>query len=230
MSFSSTNISANAYGAVVSNSYGSFSLYGLYQAGPAYMSAVASVGYASSNFDRNLYNLGLNLATDSGLDGWILAGRFEAGYSFGLGATGASLTPFVAFQPTQLWLGSGSEMFSLGAGISYQSTAIAALPLYVGFQLDGVWTAPNGQQIAPYLRAAWMHDFSPDRDVPRSFAELPTFSFSGTSIPTVSNAADLHAGLQFLASPTTTLSASFDAQIAEGYSTFGATGSFRVRW
>ncbi len=214
---------------MVSNSYGSFSLYGLYQAGPAYMSAVASVGYASSNFDRNLYNLGLNLATDSGLDGWILAGRFEAGYSFGLGATGASLTPFVAFQPTQLWLGSGSEMFSLGAGISYQSTAIAALPLYVAFS----WTASGRRPMASRSRLICGQrgcTTSAGRDVPRSFAELPTFSFSGTSIPTVSNAADLHAGLQFLASPTTTLSASFDAQIAEGYSTFAPTGSLRVRW
>ncbi|MEW6256248.1 MAG: hypothetical protein AB1592_09840, partial [Pseudomonadota bacterium] len=76
----------------------------------------------------------------------------------------------------------------------------------------------------------WMHDFSPNRDVPRSFAELPNLTFSGTAIPTVSNALDLHAGLQFLASQNTLLSASFDAQISESYSTVGASASLRVRW
>ncbi|MEW6257537.1 MAG: hypothetical protein AB1592_16405, partial [Pseudomonadota bacterium] len=76
----------------------------------------------------------------------------------------------------------------------------------------------------------WMHDFSPNRDVPRSFAELPNLTFSGTAIPTVSNALDLHAGLQVAANPTTTLSASLDAQIAEAYSTFGASAAVRVRW
>ncbi|MCP6151555.1 autotransporter outer membrane beta-barrel domain-containing protein, partial [Klebsiella pneumoniae] len=76
---------------------------------------------------------------------------------------------------------------------------ITALPTYLGVQFDGQWVAADGRRYAPYLRAAWMHDFSPNRDVPRSFAELPQFSFSSTAIPTVSDALDLHAGLQFLA-------------------------------
>ena len=230
LSFSTSGLAANAYGAEETTSYGSFSLYGLYEAGPAYVSAIVTAGYGSANLSRNLYNLGLNLATESGLDGWILGGRIEAGYSFPLGQTGASLTPFVAFQPIQLWLGSGSEMFTLGPGLQYDATAITALPLYLGVQLDGLWTANNGQRVAPYLRAAWMHDFNPNRDVPRSFAELPGLSFSGTAIPTVSNALDLHAGLQFAANPTTTLSAGLDAQIAQPYSTFGASAAIRVRW
>ena len=230
LSFSTSGLAANAYGADVSTSYGSLSLYGLYEAGPAYVSAIATVGYGSANFSRNLYNLGLNLATDSGLDGWILGGRIEAGYSFALGNTGANLTPFVAFQPIQLWLGSGSEEFNLGPGIQYEATSITALPLYLGVQIDGIWMASNGQRVAPYLRAAWMHDFSPDRDIPRSFAELPNLTFSGTPIPTISNALDLHAGLQFLAGPNTALSASLDAQVSESYSTLGASASFRVRW
>jgi outer membrane autotransporter protein len=121
-------------------------------------------------------------------------------------------------------------MFTLGRGLSYDSTTITALPLYVGFQLDGRWTTSGGQQVAPYLRAAWMHDFSPNRDVPRSFAELPGLALSGSAIPTVSNAADLHAGLQFLAGPNMALSAGFDALLAESYSTVGASASFRVRW
>ncbi|OYZ97750.1 MAG: hypothetical protein B7X99_13520, partial [Rhizobiales bacterium 17-65-6] len=231
LNFSTSGLSDSAYGATVDSSFGSFSLYGLHQWGPAYVSAIVTAGYGSANFNRNLYNLGLNLATDSGFDSTLLGGRIEAGYSFALGGSGASLTPFIAFQPTTLWLGSGSEQFgTLGAGLSYDATTITALPLYLGVQVDGIWTAANGQRYAPYLRAAWMHDFSPARNVPRSFAELPGLSFTGSALPTVSNAADLHAGLQFLAGPNMALSAGLDAQIAESYSTVGASASFRVRW
>ena len=229
VNFSTTNVWADDYGASVSTSYGGFSVYGLHQWGPAYVSAIATVGYGSANFDRNLYNLGLNLATSSGLDGMVAGGRIEVGYSFALGG-GAQVTPFLAFQPTQLWLGSGSEVFSLGRGLTYDSTSVTALPLYVGLQWDGIFDLGNGQRFAPYLRAAWMHDFSPGRGVSRSFAELPGLSFSGSPIPTVSDAADLHAGLQFAAGANTVLSAGFDAQLADGYSTIGVSGSFRVRW
>ncbi len=161
----------------------------------------------------------------------MFGGRIEAGYSLPLWSSGASLTPFVAFQPMGLWLGSGAETFvGLGPGLSYQSTTITALPLYLGIQLDGMWSGSDGRSYAPFLRAAWMHDFSPNRDVPRAFAELPSISFSSNALPTVSNAADIHAGIQFMAGPNVSLSASFDAQLADSYSTVGASAALRIRW
>jgi outer membrane autotransporter protein len=231
VNYSETDLSANAYGATTTTGYGGVSLYGLYRMGPAYVSAIATLGYGSSNFDRNLHGLGLNLATSSGFDGTVFGGRIEAGYSVPLDAIGTRLTPFAAFQPMGLRLGSGSERFGLlGPGFSYDSTTITALPIYLGVQLDAVWAAGNGTSYAPFLRAAWMHDFSPNRDVPRSFAELPNFSFSASAIPTVSDAVDIHAGIQFAAGPNVSLSAGLDAQLAASYSTIGASAALRVRW
>ncbi|OYX13679.1 MAG: hypothetical protein B7Z15_06425 [Rhizobiales bacterium 32-66-8] len=229
--FSTSQMQADGASAQAVSSFGSFSLYGVYEAGPAYVSAIAMAGYGSSNFDRDLSGLGLTFTTDTGLDGWILGGRIEAGYGFALGASGATLTPFAAFQPLGLRLGSGREGFgSLGAGLSYGGDTVTAMPLYLGLQLDGIWSASDGRTYAPFLRAAWMHDFSPSRDVSRSFAELPEFTFSGTDIPTVADALDLHAGIRFSAGPGLTLSAGIDAQLGDGYSTLGATGALRVRW
>jgi outer membrane autotransporter protein len=231
VNYSDGDLSASAIGASSTTSYGGASIYGLYQMGPAYISAIATLGYGSSNFDRNLYGLGLNLATSSGLDGTTFGGRIEMGYSLPLGSSGTSLTPFAAFQPMGLWLGPGSESFgSLGPGFSYAATTITALPIYLGAQIDGNWKGRNGTSYAPFLRAAWMHDFSPNRDVRRSFAELPDISFSSSAIPVVSNAADIHAGIQFASGANVTLSASLDAQLADGYSTIGASAALRVRW
>ncbi|WAC26632.1 autotransporter outer membrane beta-barrel domain-containing protein [Ancylobacter sp. SL191] len=229
--FSSTNLSADEYGASTSTAYGGFSAYGVYEMGQAYISAIATLGYGSADFERNLYGLGLNLATDADLDGTLLGGRVEVGYSFALGDTGATLTPFAAFQPMQLWLGSGTESFgALGAGLTYHDSTITALPVYLGVQFDSLWHGKDGTTYAPFVRAAWMHDFSPDRNVSRSFAEAPDLTFSGTPIPVVSDALDLHAGLKVNLGGNMSFSAGFDAQIGDGYSVLGASGSLRLRW
>lgn len=229
--FATTDLSASEYGAGTSTNYGGLSTYGVYQDGAAYLSAIATLGYGRADFDRNLYGLGLDLATSGERDGTLLGGRIEVGYGFALGDTNATLTPFAAFQPTQLWLGSDTESFgSLGEGLTYHSGTITALPTYLGVQFDGLWQGKDGTTYAPFLRAAWMHDFSPDRNVSRSFAEAPGYSFSGSPIPVVSDALDLHAGLEVNIGGAMTFSASFDAQIAEGYSVLGAGGSIRVRW
>jgi outer membrane autotransporter protein len=229
--FSATDLSADEYGAGTSTNYGGFSAYGVYANEAAYISAIATLGYGRADFDRNLYGLGLNLATDAELDGTLLGGRVEIGYGFALGDTGATLTPFAAFQPMQLWLGSDTESFgSLGAGLTYHASTITALPVYLGVQLDGLFQGKDGTTYAPFLRAAWMHDFSPDRDVSRNFAEAPDLAFAGTPIPVVSDALDLHAGLQVNIGGNMSISAGFDAQIADEYSILGASGSLRLRW
>ncbi|OYX15908.1 MAG: hypothetical protein B7Z07_03580 [Sphingomonadales bacterium 32-67-7] len=192
---------------------------------------MATLGYGHSTFDRNLYRLGLNLATSAGFDGTVLGGRIEAGYTLPIPGTVASLTPFLAFQPMQLWQGAATESFgTLGNGLTYDATSITALPTYLGLQLDGTVAGPGGLKMATFLRAAWMHDFSPDREVPRSFAELPNWSFASTPLATVTDAADLQAGLRFSTSPNLSFAATLDAQLAPGYSTVGASATLRVTW
>ncbi len=69
-----------------------------------------------------------------------------------------------------------------------------ALSAYLGAQLDGRFALPNGTVLAPFLRLPWMHDFLPDRNVPRYFSALPEDVFSGMGTPSVANAAVIHIG------------------------------------
>ncbi len=110
-SFSRSELDNDGYNASTATNYGALSLYGLYQAGPAYVSAITTLGYGRTSFDRNLQGLGLNLSTSVDLDGTLFGGRVEAGYRMPVGKTVANVTPFAAFQPVTLWLGSGSESF-----------------------------------------------------------------------------------------------------------------------
>jgi outer membrane autotransporter protein len=84
--------------------------------------------------------------------------------------------------------------------------------------------------LSPFVRLAWMHDFRPDRTVPRSFSSDPDFGFSGTGTPIVANAAVLHLGTAYAMSSRITLTASIDSQLSPSFTSVGATGSFVYRW
>jgi outer membrane autotransporter protein len=161
----------------------------------------------------------------------MLAGRVEAGYRLRLGQTGAHVTPFIAIQPMQLWQGGGVESVTgFGNALTYQQTSITALPLYLGAQLDGQFTLGSGAVLSPFLRLAWMHDFLPDWEVPRSFSADPSFVFTGTGTPTVENAAVLHLGTEYALGQHSSLAATVDSQVSPSFTSIGATGSFIYRW
>jgi hypothetical protein len=127
------------------------------------------------------------------------------------------------------WQGGATEDFgSLGHGLTFAPSGITALPTFLGAQVDAEWKPPENVVFNPFVRLAWMHDFLPNRDVTRSFAELPGLSFSSTGTPTVSNAAALRAGMQYKLGERVSLSASVETELSASYRSFG--GSFGLQW
>jgi outer membrane autotransporter protein len=207
------------------------SLYGVGRIGNAYASAIAYGGTGSLNYGRSLNALGLGLSSSEKFRTWTAGGRLETGYTLPIGTTGMHATPFFAVEPMQVHLGAASESFgALGAGLRYHATDVVAVPISLGVQLDATWTAPSGLTLAPFMRLAWMHDFMPDRNVPRSFAELPGLTLDGTTLPTVSDAAVIHVGTQYSLGKNLSLQASLDSQMSSAYKSIGGTLNFRYSW
>jgi outer membrane autotransporter protein len=207
------------------------SLYGLAPIGKAYVSGILYGGGGSTTFNHSLSALAIPEAPSVALSNVMLGIRVEAGYKLRLAQTPAHVTPFVAIQPMQLWQGSGTESLAgFGSTLTYRQTSITALPLFLGAQLDGQFVLSNGAVLSPFVRLAWMHDFRPDRTVPRSFSSDPDFGFSGTGTPIVANAAVLHLGTAYAISSRITLTASIDSQLSPSFTSVGATGSFVYRW
>jgi outer membrane autotransporter protein len=216
----SASVNATNYGA---------SVYGVGRIGAGYVSALGYLGGNSSGFDRNLYALGFNLASSVRFGSTVAAGRIEGGYSFPIADTGANVTPYVALQPMQVWQGSASESFgSQGNGLRYGASGITALPAYLGVQFDAKWQPRPDMVFTPFVRLAWMHDFLPNREVSRSFAELPGASFTSTGNPVVSNAAVIRAGTQYKLGKQVSLFASLETQLSGSVNTIG--GSFGLQW
>src|SRR5262249_39672485 len=146
-----------------------------------------------------------------------VGGRFEAGYRFDFG-TGAGITPFAAFEPLQIRQNGAKEAFvGYGPGLTYRATDITSLPSYLSVKFDGSVTWSDDTVMAPFVRLAWMHDALPQRNVPRSFAELPFETFNTSTVPTVANAAVIRLGADCRISENIQLTASFDTQLSGSY-------------
>ena len=209
------------------------SVYSVAMLGDAYLSGIGYVGGNGAGFASNLYSLGLNLQASTRFNGVVTAGRFEAGQSFDLGDTGARITPYAAIQPMQIWQGGATENFGFGGGIRFANANIPSLPMNLGIQLSGSWTPMGGEEgetLEPFLRLAWMHDFLPNRQISRSFIELPGASFTSSGGWNVSDAALVRAGIHYQVSKSVSLFGSVESQLSSNYRSIGGTAGIRYQW
>ncbi len=149
------------YNASTATNYGALSLYGLYQAGPAYVSAITTPVMAAPASTATFRSRSEPLHLRGARRDSLLRRTVEAGYRMPVGKTVANVTPFAAFQPvTTLWLVPAPRASGTGFGAQLRRfDRERAAPLYLGLQLDGRWTDGSGAVYMPFLRAAWMHDF-----------------------------------------------------------------------
>ena len=111
-----------------------------------------------------------------------MGGRVEIGFNqrFGL----LTLTPFAAMQADGLWLHGYREKSerngangSPNLSLRYRSQDVASFPLSLGVQIDGKVSLGKHVTVTPYARAAWVHEFNPDREVNAEFRSAPGYGF-----------------------------------------------------
>lgn len=119
---------------------------------------------------------------------------------------------------------------TLNEGVGFAAGTMGTAPIYLGVQFDGRWVFPNGGVLVPYIRLSWMHDFSPQMNVTRYFTALPGLSFSGNGIPTVSNAAVAHVGVQYKLGVNLTLLRVVDTEVGTDDRSVAATANLRCAW
>jgi outer membrane autotransporter protein len=196
--------------------------------GQAYVSAMALGGIENAKLVRDFTPFGADVSRSSRFDSRSLAGRFEAGYHLPLAAGDIRATPFVALQPAQVWQDGAGE--SSGEGVRFDAAEVPALPLHLGAQFDSSVTLGESTKLTPFLRAAWMYDFLPERIVTRTFTVLPDFTLRASGIAEVEDAAILRAGLGFAAGDGINISASLNSQLSGSYRSIGTTVQVDLAW
>ena len=146
-----------------------------------------------------------------------VAGRAEGGWRFALTPT-YGVTPYAAVQVQSFNTGSYTEhdASNLTAfALQYGSQTTTDTRTELGARIDSapIPIAGIGDGAAALVlrgRAAWAHDFSPDRNLTASFAALPAAGFTVTGAREASDAALLSAGAELRLTPTIALTAKFD--------------------
>jgi uncharacterized protein with beta-barrel porin domain len=109
------------------------------------------------------------------------SGRLEGGYRFVMPwIGGVGLTPYAAGQFTSFDLPAYAETVVSGANtfaLAYGSKSVTDTRSELGVRADKSWAMPNAV-LTLRGRAAWAHDFNPDRAINSTFQALPGASFT----------------------------------------------------
>jgi uncharacterized protein with beta-barrel porin domain len=215
-----------------------FGIYGLHDMGTFYVNGSLAYNRFDGSATRVIAGIGSTETEKSSAVSSQLAGRLEVGRPFEVAKfeTGqVGVTPFVALQPAQLWTPAYTETSVTQNGapgvfaLSYQAQGTTSLPTFLGAQLDGE-TMVNARPLKGWFRAAWVHEFLPERGVTAGFTVLPGSTFSVDGARAASNAARLDLGVKYAVGAQTSLFANSNVELSDRGQSVGATVGLRIVW
>ncbi|MDO8978102.1 MAG: autotransporter domain-containing protein, partial [Afipia sp.] len=213
---------------------GHVGVYGAVRDGPIYLSGSLGYGRFDNRMTRDISVAGLPSEFVSGrFASDQFSGRVELGWRQILGHV--AVTPFGALQFANTWQQAYTETPAYGGpagilGLSYQSQSTMSLPISLGLQLDSKFVLTNGMTWTPYVRAAWVHEFMPDRHITASFNVAPGFLFNTVGTPALADSAQIVIGSELAVSNRVSLFSSLATQVASQSLAYAGMGGMKVAW
>jgi len=182
-------------------------------------------------FTTNRSALGDQLSAS--FNGQSYGGRLEAGYRWGLPVNTANIgiTPYAALQTQVFHTPSYSENDLTGGslGLIYGANDATDTRSELGARFDNL-TAFNGMPLLWRGRLAWAHDWVASPALNAAYQALPGSRFVVNGAPTPANSALTTLDAELKISPTWSLRAKFDGELAAGSQTYAGTGTVRYKW
>jgi outer membrane autotransporter protein len=212
---------------------GHLGAYGVATWGALYATGVLGYSRFDNNTTRTIAGVGPSETASGSFASDLLGARLEIGRSHAL--PGFTLTPFAAVQTATLWQRGFTETAtgSGGSGIlglTYQPRTTTSLPTFLGLQLDTRLALANGTVWSPFLRAAWVHEFMPDRSIAGSPVSVPGTPFAVDGARAWSDALKVNAGSRLALNRYASLFASFDGEFAGSGHSYAGRGGVRLSW
>jgi len=156
--------------------------------------------------------------------------NIEAGWRKQVGE--GAITPFAGLQFAFLSMDAFDETSPDGGalGLSFDHRVITSLPASLGLQLDTTIGVGDGQSLQAWGRAAWVHEFEPDRSVKPSFEAAPGTSFVIQGASAAEDAVAVNAGLKMNWGNSTSMFAAFDGKFGDGVQSYGGDVGFKLTW
>jgi uncharacterized protein with beta-barrel porin domain len=201
-------------------------------AGQAYVTGALAYGWQDVTTDRTVTIAGIDRLRAQ-FNANAFSGRTEAGYRFvtpWMGSVG--ITPYAAAQFTTFDLPayveqvvSGANTFALG----YASTSVTATRSELGLRADKSYAMQNAV-LTLRGRAAWAHEFNPDRAVGATFQALPGASFVVNGARQRSDSALTTASAEMRWINGWSTAATFEGEFSNVTRSYAGKGVLRYAW
>jgi autotransporter-associated beta strand protein len=200
--------------------------------GPAYLTAALAYGWQDVTTDRIVTAAGVDrLRAEFNANAW--SGRLEGGYRFvAPWVGGIGLTPYAAGQFTTFNLPGYAETVVSGSNafaLAYAAKSVTASRSELGLRTDRSWSV-NDAILTLRGRAAWAHDFNPDRAAAATFQTLPGASFVVNGAAQAKDAALATASAEMKWRNGFSLGATFEGEFSNVTRSYAGKGIVRYVW
>jgi len=207
--------------------------YGVATWGALYAAGVLSYSRFDNDVRRTIAGVGPTEAATGRFASDLLGARLELGRNYAL--SWLNVTPFAAVQTSTVWQRGFTETSSASGlpgvlGLTYQSQTTTSLPTFLGVQFDTRLALANGMVWSPFVRAAWVHEFRPDRSIAAAFESVPGALFSVDGGRAWSDALKVNAGSRLVLNQYASLFASFDGEFSNSGHSYAGRGGVRFSW
>jgi outer membrane autotransporter protein len=206
--------------------------YGMATWGALYATGVLSYSRLDNRTTRTITGIGPSETATGSFASDLVGARVEIGRTYALPRF--ELTPFAALQTATLWQRGFTETTAGGLpgilGLSYQAHTATSLPTFLGVQFDTRLTTANGTVWSPFVRAAWVHEFMPDRSISASLSSVPGTLFGVDGARAWSDALKVNAGTRVALNQYASLFASFDGELSNSGHSYAGRGGARFSW
>jgi autotransporter-associated beta strand protein len=200
--------------------------------GAAYLSGAFAYGWQDITTDRTVTVAGIDrLRAEFNANAW--SGRIEGGYRFvAPWMGGIGITPYAAGQFTAFELPNyaehaivGTDMFAL----AYNSKSVTDTRSELGLRTDKSFAMQDGI-LTLRGRAAWAHDFNPDRAIAATFQTLPGASFVVNGAAQASDSALTTASAEMKWPGGWSAAATFEGEFSDVTRSYAGKGVMRYAW
>ena len=198
-------------------------------AGPAYVSAALAYGWQDVTTNRVVTAAGFDQLRAQ-FNANAVSGRIEGGYRQTTQWIG--LTPYAALQATMFSLPSYSEFAAVGNNtfvLNYAARSVTDTRTELGLRADRSFATANGV-VTLRGRAAWAHDFNPDRSVGAVFQTLPGSAFVVNGAAQSRDSALTTASVQMNWMNGWSASATFEGEFSSVTRSYAGKGVVRYAW
>jgi autotransporter-associated beta strand protein len=226
-----TNFSVNGAGSGRSDLFqaGAFIRHNI---GAAYLTGALAYGWQDVTTDRTVTAAGADhLRAEFNANAW--SGRVEGGYRFVTPWVGGlGLTSYAAAQVTTFDLPAYAEGVLSGANtfaLSYAAKSVTDTRSELGLRTDKSWALTDAI-LTLRGRAAWAHDFSPDRSIGATFQTLPGASFVVDGAAQASDSALVTASAEMKWTNGWSAAATFEGEFSDVTRSYAGKGIVRYAW